>query len=151
MTVPHFDRHNGKTAKNRALTNERVGKMREKQRNEQQESNAATVTETVSREEKRREEKEPRKRASPVVCPDDVSEQVWVDWLSLRTKKRAPVTLTVLDEARKEADKASLPLDAFLRVWCRRGSQGLEASWLKADERASFSAPPPSDKFAGAL
>lgn len=98
-----------------------------------------------------KEEREPRKRAPPVVCPEDVSEQVWVDWLSLRTKKRAPVTLTVLDEARKEAGKASLPLDAFLRIWCRRGSQGLEASWLKADERSSFAAPQQSDKFAGAL
>ena len=28
-----------------------------------------------------------------------------------------------------------MTLEAFLKVWCRRGSQGMEASWLKPDER----------------
>jgi hypothetical protein len=28
-----------------------------------------------------------------------------------------------------------MTIDSFLRAWCRRGSQGLEASWLKPDER----------------
>jgi hypothetical protein len=44
LSLPNFSRHNGKTAKNRALTNERVAKHR----------NAETVTKTVTREEKRR-------------------------------------------------------------------------------------------------
>ena len=26
-------------------------------------------------------------------------------------------------------------LEAFLRIWCRRGTQGLEADWLKPAER----------------
>ena len=37
--------------------------------------------------------------------------------------------------ARGEAEKAGMPLAAFLQVWCRRGSQGLEADWLKPSER----------------
>ena len=61
LTLPKFGRHNGKTAKNRALTNERVAKSRTKQRDCNDESNAGTVTgivsKTVTREEKRREEK----------------------------------------------------------------------------------------------
>jgi uncharacterized protein YdaU (DUF1376 family) len=85
------------------------------------------------------EQKEaPRKRsaASPLPdCPADVDAQVWVDWTALRTKKRAPVTTTTVDEARKEAVKAGLSLDEFLRVWCMRGSQGLSADWLKPHER----------------
>ncbi len=27
-----------------------------------------------------------------------------------------------------------MPLDAFLQVWCMRGSQGLQADWLKPQE-----------------
>lgn len=79
--------------------------------------------------------KEPRKRATPK--PDDVDEQVWADWLALRKAKRAPVTPTVVQGAITEAAKAEMTLEAFLRVWCRRGTQGLEASWLKEHERAA--------------
>lgn len=79
----------------------------------------------------------PRKRVTtPVTAkPDDVDPQTWADWLSLRKAKRAPVTTTVVDEARRECAKAGMTLENFLRVWCRRGSQGLEAAWLKPDER----------------
>lgn len=78
----------------------------------------------------------PRKRrADGPPCPDGVDAQVWADWLTLRAKKRAPITATVLEGARSEAMKAGMTLDAFLRVWCRRGSQGLEADWLKPSER----------------
>lgn len=85
-------------------------------------------------------ESAPAKRTPPtkpvIPKPDDVSEQTWADWLKLRKSKKAPVTLTVVDGAKGEADKAGMTLEEFLRVWCRRGSQGLEASWLKGNERA---------------
>ena len=54
---PHFDRHNGETAKKRALTNKRVAEHRELQRNNNATGNADSVTESVTREEKRREYK----------------------------------------------------------------------------------------------
>lgn len=77
--------------------------------------------------------KTPRKREPP--CPDGVTEGTWQDWLTLRRAKRAPVTDTVVKEAAAEAGKAGLSLDAFLRVWCARGSQGLQADWIKPHER----------------
>jgi uncharacterized protein YdaU (DUF1376 family) len=70
-----------------------------------------------------------RSRALP--RPDGVSEQVWNDWLALRKAKKAPVTATTLDEATSEAGKAGMTLNAFLREWCVRGSQGLKADWLR--------------------
>lgn len=73
-------------------------------------------------------------RHQAIACPPDVDQQVWVDWVQLRKTKRATVTQTVIDGARKEAEKAGMSLTDFLAVWCRRGSQGLEASWLKASE-----------------
>lgn len=79
-------------------------------------------------------------RSSPTPCrPEGVDAQVWSDWLSLRKAKRAPVTSTVVEAAQKEASKAGLSFDAFLRVWCARGSQGLQADWLKPNEGASSS------------
>lgn len=77
-----------------------------------------------------------KRRAESLPCPDDVAEQTWADWLSLRTAKKAPVTETVLKQARGEARKAGMALDAFLAIWCARGSQGLQADWLKPSERA---------------
>lgn len=86
-----------------------------------------------------KKEKAPRKRdaASDVAKPEDVSEQVWGDWVKLRKGKRAAVSLTVIEEARRESEKAGMPLQRFLSVWCARGSQGLEADWLKPHERAA--------------
>lgn len=77
----------------------------------------------------------PRKRTTPPEIPDGVDQQTWADWLTLRSKKNAPVTQTVIKSAIKEAEKAGMHLEQFLQIWCARGSQGLEASWLKDSER----------------
>lgn len=84
-------------------------------------------------------EKKPRKRAAPtgIDRPDDVDPDVWADWTALRAKKRTTVSATVVTEARKEAGKAGMTLEMFFRVWCLRGSQGLQADWLTKDERSA--------------
>jgi len=80
---------------------------------------------------------EARERATPPAKPEGVSDQTWKDWQQLRKSKRAPVTETVLNGAMAEAGKAGLSLEEFLQIWCRRGSQGLEASWITEQARAS--------------
>jgi hypothetical protein len=90
---------------------------------------------TPERETETKTETKRETKATIVACPPDVQEQVWKDWCQLRKAKRATVTLTVLDGARSEAAKAGMSLNDFLAIWCRRGSQGLEASWLKPEER----------------
>jgi hypothetical protein len=82
--------------------------------------------------------KSPPKPAA-VARPDDIDPQTWTDWLALRKAKRAPVTETVVNGARDEAGKAGMTLDAFLQVWCLRGSQGLQADWLRPEERQTRS------------
>lgn len=77
--------------------------------------------------------RKPNATAPP--CPDGVAPQVWADWLALRRAKRAPITQTVLDGAVREAGKAGIPLDAFLREWVERGSTGLRAEWLQQGAR----------------
>lgn len=75
-------------------------------------------------------------RAAPMPAPDDVDAQVWADWLKLRKDKDASVTETVISGARKEAAKAGMSFEDFLREWCVRGSQGLKAAWLEPQKRA---------------
>jgi hypothetical protein len=86
-------------------------------------------TETETKKETKRE------IATVVACPPDVDQQIWDDWKQLRKAKKAPVTETVVNSARKEAVKANMAFSDFLSVWCARGSQGLQAEWLKPDER----------------
>jgi hypothetical protein len=77
----------------------------------------------------------PKRKPTEPSCPGDVDAQVWADWLELRRKKSAPVTSTVIKGARSEAEKAGISLTRFLSVWCVRGTQGLQAEWLKPHER----------------
>jgi uncharacterized protein YdaU (DUF1376 family) len=100
---------------------------------------------------------ESKKKATSVACPQGVGEEVWQDWLQLRKAKKAPVTQTVINSATKEAEKAGISLNAFLTIWCARGSQGLQAEWLKPNERqpmvnrfdvANVTTPPPPNQDA---
>jgi uncharacterized protein YdaU (DUF1376 family) len=91
-----------------------------------------STNQPLTKQEKQRERRTPP--AKPIDQPGDVDPQTWADFIALRNKKRAPVTATVINGARQESSKAGMTLEAFLQVWCRRGSQGLEASWLKPDE-----------------
>jgi len=76
-----------------------------------------------------------RENATSVACPPDVGQQIWDDWKQLRKAKKAPVTETVVSSARQEASKANMSFSDFLTVWCARGSQGLQAEWLKPEEK----------------
>jgi len=59
VTFINFSRHNGKSAKKRAVTNRRVAEYRSKVTPDTKTSNAGHVTESVTREEKSREEDNP--------------------------------------------------------------------------------------------
>jgi hypothetical protein len=95
------------------------------------------IPETEGEAEKEESKQERAKRSHSIDKPSDVEKQTWDDWCQLRKAKKATVTQTVINGARKEAEKAGMGLEEFLQVWCRRGSQGLEASWLRPEERNS--------------
>lgn len=102
-----------------------------------------SLTSSTSTEEAEGKKRNKGKRSGEgdAAKPADVTEQTWADWTSLRRKKRATVSATVIEEARGEAGKAGLTLERFLRIWCLRGSQGLQADWLKPSERGRPTAP----------
>lgn len=149
VTLPRFEEHNGQSAKRRAMEAQR---KRSERQNPVRNLSAPHADVVRTREEKRREEKiedresVPRKRVTTPVLqkPEDVTDSTWADWLQLRKTKRAPVTETVIEQAKAEALKAGIPLQRFLEIWCMRGSQGLQADWLRTDERPGRVVPLPA-------
>jgi hypothetical protein len=63
--------------------------------------------------------------------PDDVMDQVWVDFLDMRKRKSAPLSETALDGIRREASKAGWGLNAALAESVTRGWQAFKAEWVK--------------------
>jgi hypothetical protein len=103
VILPHFDRHNGETAKQRGLTAKRVAKSKAK-------SNANTVTDTVTlplpREEKRREEK------SNTTTGETTFEQFLED---CKTKNEKPIPEN--DSIYAWAEKVKMPDSVLIVLW----------------------------------
>jgi uncharacterized protein YdaU (DUF1376 family) len=68
--------------------------------------------------------------------PDDVSEQIWNDFLAIRKSKKAPLTESAVQGIRREAQKAGWSLEDALRECCVRGWQGFKADWVEGRGRA---------------
>lgn len=72
-----------------------------------------------------------------LVKPEDVSETVWSDFLTIRKAKRAPLTATALEGIEREAAKAGMSLHQALQVCCARGWQGFKAEWATSAPASS--------------
>jgi hypothetical protein len=70
--------------------------------------------------------------AKPAVVgrPDGVTDQTWADWLQLRKRLKAEVTLTALDGIAREAAKAGYSLEDALMTCCANGWRGFRAEWV---------------------
>ncbi len=60
-----------------------------------------------------------------------VEKQIALDWLKVRTKKRAANSQTAFDEVFKNIKKADLPVNDALRICCSRGWAGFEGAWIE--------------------
>lgn len=92
LTLPNFDRHNGKTAKDRALTAKRVANHKSNAKSNGKgnaEGNGASVTGALPKEEKRREEKT---KAAAVPLPEWIPTKPWEDYLTMRKTIKKPLT-----------------------------------------------------------
>lgn len=83
ISFPNFDRHNGKSAKTRALATDRQRNARVTPPSRSQRDKS------VTREEKRRSKKPP---VSPLTLPAGVEEQRWAAFREHRKKLRKPMT-----------------------------------------------------------
>lgn len=76
------------------------------------------------------EEKTTRKQVALVV-PDDVSQEVWQDFLLARKSAKAQVTDRVVAAIRKEAELAGWTLDQAMTEMVARGWRGFKAEWVQ--------------------
>jgi uncharacterized protein YdaU (DUF1376 family) len=66
--------------------------------------------------------------------PDDVSEELWIEFKQHRKSKKAPITERVLKSLRSEAEKANLTLSQAMEKMMVKGWTGFEAAWIKPNE-----------------
>lgn len=71
-----------------------------------------------------------QKRAPAVLCPSDVDQKVWDDYLVIRKAKNLPVTDTALADIRREAEVAGMGLGQAIHECVTRGWAGFKAKWL---------------------
>ncbi|MDX8382955.1 MAG: helix-turn-helix domain-containing protein [Ghiorsea sp.] len=67
--------------------------------------------------------------SKPTAKPENVSDDVWQDFTTLRKAKKSPVTNTVLTMLKKQAEKAGITLEHALSICCERGWQSFNANW----------------------
>jgi len=77
---------------------------------------------------------EPKKKEASFPRPEDVSEQVWEDFLKARKEKKAVVTVTVMDRYRKQAEEAGISLEEAISYALERNWQGFNAKWYEERE-----------------
>ncbi len=88
------------------------------------------------------------KAHSQVEKPTGVSDQIWVDFIAHRKRKRADISQTVIAGFQREADKIGWTIEMALNESVVQGWQGFKASWVK-DVAVSSAAP--SAQLAGLL
>ncbi|PJC87810.1 hypothetical protein CSW98_01400 [Vibrio sp. HA2012] len=67
--------------------------------------------------------------------PSEPSEQIFTDWKTVRDKKRAPITQTVINrlapKLERARDELGMSVDDVLGICVERGWQGFEIEWIQ--------------------
>lgn len=79
----------------------------------------------------------PSKNKNNIYKPNDVSEEVWNDFVLHRKSKKAPITETVLKGFKREAEKANISLEKALIIAIERNWQGFNAEWATGKNHVS--------------
>lgn len=79
-------------------------------------------------------QKKALKSAPAVPKPATVGDQVWSDFLSIRSAKKSPLSGTALAGIEREAAKAGMRLEDALAMCCERGWQGFKAEWAREQQ-----------------
>lgn len=85
LSIPNFERHNGKTAKSRALTAMRVSNFRKRRCNDlvtSREEKSIGITSNTNT----------RAKPAPVVTPDWIPEDAWIGYREMRVKTKKAMT-----------------------------------------------------------
>jgi len=92
-----------------------------------------TLAETVTAEKPSNGKKKKAKREANK--PHDVSEETWADFVEHRKNRKSLITNRVVEQFRKQAQKAHISLEEALQITVTRGWIGFEAEWLEKNKR----------------
>jgi hypothetical protein len=147
LSIPNFGRHNGDTAKKRALTAKRVSESRGNSKDVtqmKQNCNATSVTGALPREEKIRERGENKKDNTPPISPkgerlkfdaskvvlpiqSEAFREAWLLWCQHRTEIKKPLKPTSCDQQLKQlAEWGEARAIAAIRYTVAKGWQGIQ-------------------------
>lgn len=133
LTLPNFERHNGETAKQRALKNRRQAKWRHS-------VDASASTCASTREEKRREEKKKEQKQKPCSSGDErerFETRFWPAYPRKQAKADAVKAFVKLapDDAQLAAMLAALAVQKQSVQWRRDNGQfiPLAATWIRGE------------------
>lgn len=136
VTLTNFDRHNGETAKQRALKNKRQGKWRANvDASPSTEASTESSVKTSTREEKRREETNTPAKAGfcfktellTLGVPADIAD----DWLKVRKAKKATNTKTAFSSFLREVEKSGWGVTDAVSHCAEKDWKGFTAEWVK--------------------
>jgi uncharacterized protein YdaU (DUF1376 family) len=130
----------------------RAGKASAERRLNGRSTDVPTDVQPTNNQEPITKNHKPIKETAIAVCPINVDEQVWSDFLALRKVKKAPMTVTALAGIKREADKANWSLDKAISECVARGWTGFKADWV-AEKANRFdvvltTTPPPANQDA---
>lgn len=89
----------------------------------------ANLYKEEDKEYKNKKEKNNTKKEK-VEKPEDVTAEVWIDFVAHRKEKKAPITKTALRGISKEASKAGWTLQEALEETCQRGWRSFKSDWV---------------------
>jgi hypothetical protein len=130
LRLPNFERHNGQTAKNRALTAKRVSEHKKSNAEGNAKGNAPIVTRALPKEEKNREEKNThththqRGGGNSVSIPEEIA-TAWERWCNFRLSidgrevNAIQAETVLMDLGRRGWDKAARDIDFSIRKGAR--------------------------------
>ena len=78
----------------------------------------------------------PSKNINIINKPEDVSEDIWNDFVLHRKSKKAPITKTVMNGLVRESGKAGITLEKAITVTIERNWQGFNSEWYLKDSKS---------------
>lgn len=136
-----LDRQDGKAKQRSAIAQRAAEKRWSSESRKNKGLDALSMPDAMPRdargeERKGKENKKEKTVSGREMRPDDVPDGIWLEFVSLRKVKKAPITQTVIDAYRAEASKAGIRLEDAIRYSVINGYAGFKADWYKKPNTA---------------
>lgn len=127
-TEQQIEQHKDNVSSLITITNYETFQSKEQQKEQQRHSRGTAEEQQKNTNKNEEEGKEGKDKDT---TPEGVSKPVWEDFKTLRKKRRAPITDTVMEGIKDEAKKAGITLEEALKVCCVKAWQSFDSAWYQ--------------------